>query len=51
MSLKINVIFILVDTPTSYNFILGETTINSNKIIASIMHQKMKLVIGNQPVS
>lgn len=43
-SLRINVIFIVVDAPASYNSNLGRDTKNTNKIIPSIVHQKVKFI-------
>lgn len=44
-NLKINALFIVVDTLTSYNAILGQNTLNPNKIIAFTMYKYMKLPI------
>lgn len=53
---NIYVFFIFIDAPTSYNIIMGRIIINPNKIILSILHQKMKFltheigkVLGDQP--
>lgn len=40
--LSTNGIFLVVDTQASDNTILGCTTINLNKIVASTFHQKIK---------
>lgn len=46
-SIEVSVAFIVVDAPALYNAILGRTTINPNKIVASIVHQKMKFPTPN----
>ena len=40
--LVLNTDFIVVDAPNTYNVILGRTTINPNKIVASTTHQVMR---------
>lgn len=47
-SVKIYVLFIMVNSPSTYNVILMRTTINPHKIIASTIHQKMKLSIPHE---
>lgn len=39
--LMIDIIFIVVEAPASYETIIGQTAINPNKIIPSTVHQKM----------
>lgn len=56
-SLEINVTFIIVDTPATYNAILGRSTLNPHLMIQSTYHQLLKFLIphgigvvkGDQP--
>ena len=58
--LTLDVDFIVVDAPATYNAILGRTTINHHQIVASTAHQVMKfpslsgeigVVRGNQQMA
>lgn len=44
---KVDVFFIIMDASFSYNAILGNTTINPDKIIPSMMNQNMKFPTPN----
>ena len=58
-SVRTPVTFLVVDAPTTYNAIIGRTTLNPLRIIPSTVHQKMKFwtphgvgeVLGDQIIS
>lgn len=47
-NIKINIMIIVVDAPSTYNTILGQTTVNSYKIVATIVHQKVKFLTPHE---
>lgn len=47
-SINVNVLFIVVYTPSYYNDILGGRTLNRNMVIASIVHKKLKFPTPNR---
>lgn len=47
-SINVNVLFIVVYTPSYYNAILGGRTLNPNMVIASIVHKKLKFLTPNR---
>lgn len=58
-ALTINVTFIIVDAPTSYNAIFGRSNLNPHRMVHPTYHRMMKLstphvigvVSGDQPVA
>ena len=46
-SVRTPVTFLVVDAPTTYNAIIGRTTLNPLRIIPSTVHQKMKFWTPN----